>query len=122
MSYRYEGRRVFISGPMTGLPDWNRAEFERAERELFGLGADKVFNPACIAPMPGEPSRPHEAYMAKTLNVLTRLDYTGIPNRPYYDCIVMLDGWWASDGARIERAVAEAIGIDVVEWDEPEYL
>lgn len=23
---------------------------------------------------------------------------------------------------RIERAVAEAMGIDVVEWDEPEYL
>ena len=77
----------------------------------------KVFNPARIAPMPGEPPKPHEAYMAKTLNVLTRLDYTDIPNRPYYDCIVMLDGWWASDGARIERAVAEAMGIEVREID-----
>lgn len=122
MSYCYKDKRVFISGPMTGKPEWNRAEFDRAERELLELGADKVFNPARIAPMPGEPPKPHEAYMAKTLNVLTRLDYTGIPNRPYYDCIVMLDGWWASDGARIEHAVAEAMGVDVVEWDEPEYL
>ena len=122
MSYRYEGRRVFISGPMTGLPDWNRAEFDRAERELLELGADKVFNPAIMAPRDGEPVLSHERYMARTLNVLTRIDYASDPSRPYYDCVAMLDGWWASDGARLERAVAEAIGIDVVEWDEPEYL
>ena len=122
MSYNYKGRRVFISGPMTGRPDWNRAEFERAERELRGLGAESVFNPARLAPEGSEPALPHEAYMAKTLNVLTRLDYTAVPNAPWHDAIVLLDGWWDSEGAKVERAVAEAIGMDVIEWDEPEYL
>lgn len=122
MSYCYKDKKVFISGPMTGQPDWNRAEFDRAERELRELEARDVLNPTIFSPMPGETPLPHEAYMAKTLNVLTWLDHTSIPSRPYYDCIVMLDGWWASDGARVERAVAEAMGLDVIEWDEPEYL
>ncbi|MBR3157891.1 MAG: DUF4406 domain-containing protein [Atopobiaceae bacterium] len=122
MSYNYKGKRVFISGPMTGKPDWNRAEFERAAIELWELGAGAVFNPASIAPREGEPAMAHELYMARTLNRLTVLDFTGFPNVPYYDVIVMLDGWWDSEGAKVERMVAEAIGLDVVEWDEPEYL
>ena len=122
MSYNYKGKRVFISGPMTGKPDWNRAEFQRAERELWELGADLVFSPASIAPQEGQPVLPHEFYMAKTLNRLTTLRYGGFPDLPFYDVIVMLDGWWGSAGATVERAVAEAIGLDVVEWDEPEYL
>ena len=122
MSYAYEGKRVFISGPMTGMPDWNRAEFDRAERELRELDAAAVYNPAFMAPREGESALAHEWYMARTLNVLTRLDYAADPSRPFYDAVVLLDGWWKSDGATLERAVAEAIGIDVIEWDEPEYL
>ncbi len=122
MSYVYKGKRVFISGPMTGMPDWNRAEFERAERELRELGAAAVYNPASMAPREGESVQAHEWYMARTLNVLTRLDYAADPSRPYYDAVILLDGWWKSDGATLEQAVAEAIGIDTIEWDEPEYL
>lgn len=122
MSYIYKDKRVFISGPMTGFYDWNRPEFERAERELRELGAAAVYNPAFMAPRAGDPVMAHEWYMARTLNTLTRFDYAHDPSKPYYDAIVLLDGWWKSDGATLERAVAEAIGIDVIEWDEPEYL
>lgn len=122
MSYNFKDKRVFISGPMTGLPDWNRAEFERAERELYDLGAESVFNPAHLAPQGDEPAMAHSLYMAKTLSVLTRLSWSAYPNMPWFDCIVLLDGWWNSEGAKVEHAVAEAIGLDVVEWDEPEYL
>lgn len=122
MGYNCKGKRVFISGPMTGRPDWNRAEFDRVERELRELGAADIFSPASIAPPMGCDAMPHSYYMARTLNVLTRLDGASVPARPYYDAVALLDGWWQSDGARVERAVAEAMGIDIVEWDEPEYL
>ena len=122
MSYNYKGKRVFISGPMTGRPDWNRAEFDRAERELREMGAMRVFNPAFLAPGPGSVAKEHEFYMAKTLNALTRLDYTQGLATPYYDVLALLDGWEDSAGARIEAAVATAIGLDVVEFDELEYL
>ena len=123
MSYNYKGKRVFISGPMTGKPGWNGKEFNRAERELRELEAEWVFNPWYFSPSEDEPVQPHEYYMMKSLEQLTMRDWKRCGGeRPYFDCIVMLDGWWDSEGARVERAVAEAIGLDVIEWDEPEYL
>lgn len=35
-----------------------------------------------------------------------------------YDLLVSLPGWWDSDGACIERMVAEACGIECVELSE----
>ena len=40
------GRRVYLSGPMTGIKDWNKAEFDEAEKRLRELGAQEPYNPA----------------------------------------------------------------------------
>ena len=45
-----EGRAVYLSGPMTGREDWNRAAFAEAERACRDVGACHVFNPAKDAP------------------------------------------------------------------------
>lgn len=106
MSFDPMGRRVYVSGPMTGLPDFNRAEFSRVARGLRAGGALRVFDPSFGA----DGSKPHEAHMLRDLHELT----SNMDGRPYYDAIVQLDGWESSYGARVEAAVARACGIEAV--------
>lgn len=108
----FDGKAVFISGPMTGYEDYNRDAFDLAEMEINARGAIDVYNPARFA---DDGSLPHEHYMAKTLHDLTEF-FEGRPNRPYYDAVVLLEGWERSEGAKAEKAVAEVCGIAVYEW------
>lgn len=117
--YDFTGKRVFVSGPMTGKPDWNRAAFADAECMLRKAGAREVFNPAADAPI-GEDSHTHEHWMLRTLRELTRMVYCYSDdgnNRSHWDCVLMLQCWIRSEGARVERDVAIACGVDVVELD-----
>ena len=112
----FVGKRVFLSGPITGREDFNRAEFAKAERIVRNLGAGMVYNPAEL-PSADDAHR-HSHWMIRTLHELT--EYFGFPriemnNKPMYDVLVLLDGWRESDGARVERVVAAACGIDVLE-------
>ena len=38
-------RAVYISGPISNLPNGNYDEFQRAENELIELGYGKIYNP-----------------------------------------------------------------------------
>jgi hypothetical protein len=90
-------RTVYVSGPMTGIPDFNRAAFNAQAARLRALGFE-VENPA---------ESPHcdswQAYM--------RLD---IARLMLCDWILMLPGWEWSRGAKIEHRLAEDIGLLVV--------
>ncbi|MFA5027645.1 MAG: DUF4406 domain-containing protein, partial [Candidatus Methylomirabilota bacterium] len=44
--------RVYISGPMTGIPEYNRAAFLAAEARLRALGLEPV-NPWDFGEVPG---------------------------------------------------------------------
>lgn len=114
--YDFVGKRVFISGPMTGYEDWNRAAFADAECMLRKAKTIEVFNPAADAPA-GEDCHSHEHWMLRTLRELTRMIYASGDNnnRSHWDCILMLPGWEASAGSCVEHDVAEACGIDIVE-------
>ena len=46
MSIDITGRTVYLSGPMTGIEDYNRAEFDGADLDLLGAGADEVYDQA----------------------------------------------------------------------------
>ena len=116
MSYDFTGKRVYLSGPMSGKPDWNKPAFDAAERALRDMGAVDVYNPAAFVPADGEAFHPHESYMLTKLHELTKHYYAGYkrPAVPYYDAIVMLPRWYGSKGASVEYGVAVACGIDVV--------
>lgn len=104
---------VFISGPITGRENLNREAFRKAEDEIMARGAVCAYNPTRLADI--DEGQPHEHYMAMTLHDLTRY-VEGEPNLMIYDALVLLEGWQQSQGARIEKAVAEACGIEVYEW------
>lgn len=101
------GKYVYLSGPMTGIENWNYEQFKDASEKLLSDGAAFVFNPAVRGV---KDPKPHEYYMLVDLHELTQ-SYDG---KPIYDVIAMLPGWGNSQGAKLERDVAIAIGLEVM--------
>ena len=99
--------RVYISGPMTGLENYNREAFFDAERKLYLLGAADVYNPARLV---DEFMLSREGYMLMDLGELTSMERW----EPYYGYIAMLKGWEKSPGSRLERDIAHVIGMEVI--------
>lgn len=87
-------QKVFISGPMTGLPNYNYDAFNAAADKLRTLGYE-VENPASN---PEQPS--WEGYMRLALIQLLQSDI-----------VAQLPGWENSRGARMEHDVADELGI-----------
>ncbi|UAN47028.1 DUF4406 domain-containing protein [Serratia sp. JSRIV001] len=77
--------KIMISGPMTGLPDFNRPAFN-AVAESLRLSGFTVYNPATLTD-----GWTHEQYMVTTLQWVDEVD-----------ALYMLDGWEHSKGAVME--------------------
>ncbi|GMA52595.1 hypothetical protein GCM10025857_40110 [Alicyclobacillus contaminans] len=90
--------KIYISGPMTGLPEYNFPAFNRTASFLRSLGIE-VINPAEGVT---ELDKPWDWYMRRALRLL--LDA---------DMVLMLPGWQQSPGARLERDVAQRLGMPV---------
>lgn len=101
-------KAMYLSGPMTGHPDWNYPAFHAAARMLRAWG-HAVINPA--ESYNGDQSLSFDTYM--------RLDLKQILEA--CDTIVVLPGWEKSPGAVLEVAVAAALGHGVLSFiDRPE--
>ena len=120
MSYDFTNKHAFVSGPITGKPNFNAELFDAAEALLYELGAATVWTPISLTPLYGHDEQTHEGYILLNLHPLTAFYRDKGEVRRGVDCVVMLPGWQDSEGARVERVVAEACGIDVIEWDEVE--
>lgn len=93
--------KIYIAGPMTGLPHFNRPAFQQA---AINLSFEKhvPLNPAIL------PDGLTEAdYMAIGLTMLQRAE-----------AIYLLTGWQFSEGARAEHALALKLGLEVIEQKE----
>lgn len=89
--------KVYISGPMTGIPHYNRGAFLFAEFILRAEGYE-VVNPWRLGEVEGWG---HFDYMRRDLAALADCDG-----------IYMLPGWWRSRGAKVEWFVARvAMGL-----------
>ena len=100
-----QGKAVYLSAPMTGMPDFNSAALEAAERECWLSGAIGVYNPKSLIGM----GLTHEQCMATDLKALFDMgDLADV-------VLVQLPGWRKSEGARLEHAVAVACGIETKE-------
>jgi len=94
--------KVYIAGPMSGLPAFNRQAFNLAELEIMSAG-NVVLNPARL---------PHglteNEYMAIALSMVQIADE-----------LYMLDGWQDSAGAKAEHALAKKLGKHII-YQKPE--
>lgn len=98
-------RRVYVSGPMTGLPELNFPAFHAAAAQLRALGLE-VVNPAELNP---DPACTWQAAMREDIRALVDCD-----------AIVLLPGWQNSRGARLELTVAQALGMAQTTLEEVE--
>lgn len=90
--------RTYISGPMTGLPEFNFPAFHAKAAELRQAGVD-VINPA---EHDEAPDLPWQVYLRKDIKMLMDCD-----------TIHMLPGWRKSRGARLELLIALKLGFAV---------
>lgn len=92
-------KRIYLSGPMTGLPELNFPAFNAEAARLRALGFE-VVNPAELNP---EPNTGSYACMRNDLKAM--LDC---------DTLALLDGWQYSAGAHLEMHVAHRVGMEIV--------
>ena len=102
--------RIYISGPMSGLDDDNRDEFSRMASLLQAKGH--------------EPVNPHDIIPTRRIQMTAGFVEEPIKDPEYFDYLkadiavlmtcdayVLLDGWGDSRGARIEKGLADDLGI-----------
>ena len=110
-----EKPKVYIAGPMSGLPNLNHpAFFEVAE--AFEEGGWEVFNPAeldnevygSVGAIVEAMNIDRQAFLRSALSA----DLSWICEEA--DAIAMLPGWEKSYGARAEHAVAVALDLQII--------
>lgn len=93
---------TYIAGPMTGYPNFNHQAFAYTATALRAKGVD------ARSPHEIDGSSTHRTwdwYMREALKMLLECDE-----------VVLLPGWQESRGARIERSIAEVLGMPISEW------
>lgn len=95
---------IYLSGPMTGIPDFNYPAFRNAARVLR-MNDIEVFDPSeCFD---GNQGLPKEVYMRKDIEAVLKSSL-----------VVTLDGWEQSSGAQLEVEVAKACGIPIKRYSD----
>lgn len=98
-------RNLYLSGPMTGIPEYNYPYFNRVAAVIRKKYQDKVFNPA--EAFEGNTDLPRDTYLRHDIEALLNVD-----------AIVMLPGWDESKGALLELLIAKELNLDTWVWDE----
>lgn len=89
--------RVYLSGPMSGIPQNNFPAFAQHAAELRASGFDVV--------------SPHEIQEAGTWELCLRADIRELCT---CDAIALMSGWEASKGANLELHIAHRLGMKVM--------
>jgi hypothetical protein len=110
---------VYISGPVTGMRDRNRRNFEKAHKKILevldiedwkitnpmGLAMDVEYKFDCLNRTRCKKIKPQwEDYMRACIKELCDAD-----------CVFFIKGWEKSKGASLERHIAENLQIPCVE-------
>ena len=93
--------KIYIAGPVTGIPERNSHVFGSVSDALTSAGY-KVVNPLRLVP----PDMDSHSAMKRL-----------IPELCACDGVCLLDGWETSAGACVEVAVARACGMPVGDLD-----
>ncbi len=88
--------KLYVAGPMSGLPEYNYPAFHKAAADLRAAGYE-VLNPAENDRPLGDP---WHAFMRDAIGLLIQCNG-----------VALLDGWQDSRGARIEQNLARNLGM-----------
>lgn len=97
--------KIYVAGPMTGLPQKNYPAFNDAASKLGARGYEPL-NPVDVDKnLPGTPVE-YDWYLRATMRMLTEAD-----------AVALLPGWRESTGANVEVQFAIACGMEVRDLD-----
>ena len=99
ISDKAKGKKVYLSGPITGKKNY-KGLFLFVEEIVRMCDAARIFNPASQIP----DSLGYEDAMKRCVTALAQ-----------YEVVMMLPGWHISKGARLERDIALACGMNVID-------
>lgn len=99
ISDKVKGKKVYLSGPITGIKNY-KGLFLFTSKFVKMCDASQVFNPASQI----TDSLGYEDAMKRCVAALAE-----------YDTIMLLPGWHTSKGARLERDVALACGMNIID-------
>ena len=114
---------IYLAGPMRGIPDFNFPAFHKAAAELRAKG-HTVFNPAerdeaefgnITCPSGDENDFAKLVGFQSGLSVARNCflaDTQWICQ--FADAIAIIPGWETSRGAKAEKALGEAIGLEII--------
>lgn len=91
-------KKVYLSGPMSGMPEHNFPAFNAEAARLRALGYE-VVNPVDINPDPGKGWK--DCLRADLVAMLA------------CDTLALLPGWQNSQGAQLELHVAHRVGMEI---------
>ncbi len=99
---------IYISGPMTGIKNYNKKAFQKAEKKLKSLGYKNIENPIKIG----------DALSLKLNKKLSEITYDefiieDLKHLKRSKTIVLLEGWKNSKGCNIELAMAKKQGLEI---------
>jgi hypothetical protein len=97
-------QKMYLSGPMDGLEEFNHPLFNRVAAEFRQVGF-AVCTPSEF--FDGDKSRERKEYMREAVKYLLEAD-----------TIVLLPGWEDSKGARLEAAIATELDLSIMEYVE----
>lgn len=97
-------KRVYICGPITNIPDFNKPLFSQVEQFLIDKNFEPV-NPHNLCTHHVKELKGEELWRACMKTVIAKL----------VDCdvLLLLPNWQKSRGAKIERNLAHDLGIPV---------
>lgn len=93
-------RKYYLSGAVSNDPDF-RLKFNYAEHQLKLMGF-KVLNPV-KGEKDGKGGKGWDYYLRKDIRKLTKCDG-----------IILMDDWFESKGAQLEKKVAEGLGMKIL--------
>jgi hypothetical protein len=102
--------KVYIAGPMTGIPNWNYPAFDEAAQFLRGCGY-RVVSPADLDRAAGFAETQVVVDAAFLRQAMAR-DLAAICE---CDGVALLEGWQSSMGACIEVALAARLGLRIID-------
>ena len=95
--------KIYIAGPITGLPNLNKEAFAKMENDLTKLAVIEALNPHKLVTNLG-PNASWEQYMRICIQAVATAQ-----------ALILLPGWQHSKGATFERMVAQRLHIPVVD-------
>lgn len=104
-------KKIYIAGPMSGLADYNYPAFDYAEGVLCDMDLD-VVNPARLG-----------RELLKNNHHPSYADYLRVGITALINCnvVVLLPGWEKSNGAKLEKLIAENLEMQILRFEDMDY-